>query len=167
VSWYVIHTRSRHEYKANSGLIQKNIVTFLPQTESWSKQKDRRKKILTPLFPGYIFTEVSYLDNETKLTILKTPGVVRILGKKENSEPIAVPDTQIDAIRRFVDTKAEIFTIQYPQPGDPARIIDGPFAGVEGIVVKRNVEKELFVVSIELLQRSVAIQLQGFQISKL
>lgn len=166
MSWYVIHTRSRHEYKANSGLIQKNLTTFLPQIESWSKQKDRRKKILTPLFSGYIFTEASPLDNETKLTILKTPGVVRILGKKENSEPIPVPDSQIDAIRRFIDTKAEIFTVQYPQPGEPARIIDGPFAGIEGTVVKRNIDKELFVVSIELLQRSVAIQLKGFQISK-
>jgi transcription termination/antitermination protein NusG len=167
VSWYVIHTRSRHEYKVNSGLIQKNLNTFLPQIESWSKQKDRRKKILTPLFPGYIFAESSPLDNETKLTILKTPGVVRILGKKENSEPIPVPDNKIDAIRRFVSTKAEIFTIQFPQLGEAARIIDGPFAGIEGTVVKRNIEKELFVVSIELLQRSVAIKLKGFQISKL
>ena len=147
--------------------MQKNLTTFLPQIESWSKQKDRRKKILTPLFPGYIFTEASPLNNETKLTILKTPGVVRILGKKENSEPIPVPDNKIDAIRRFVNTKTEIFTIQYPQLGEPARIIDGPFAGIEGTVVKRNVEKELFVVSIELLQRSVAIKLKGFQIGKL
>ncbi len=167
MSWYVIHTRSRHEYKVHSGLIQKNLNTFLPQIESWSKQKDRKKKMLTPLFPGYIFAEASPLDNETKLTILKTPGVVRILGKKENSEPIPVPDNKIDAIRRFVNTKAEIFTIQFPKLGEPARIIDGPFAGIEGTVVKRNVEKELFVISIELLQRSVAIQLKGFQISKL
>jgi len=167
VSWYVIHTRSRHEFKVNFGLIQKNLNTFLPQIESWSKQKDRRKKILTPLFPGYLFAEAFSLDNETKLTILKTPGVVRILGKKENSEPMPVPDNKIDAIRRFVNTKAEIFTIQFPQLGEPARITDGPFAGIEGTVVKRNVEKELFVVSIELLQRSVAIQLKGFQISKI
>ncbi len=167
MSWYVVHTRSRHEYKVNSLLIQKNITTFLPEIESWSKQKDRKKKILTPLFPGYVFTEASSLDNEKKLTILKTAGVVRILGNKENSEPKPVPDNKIDAIRLFVNSKTEIFTIQFPQLGEPARIIDGPFAGIEGTVVKRDVEKELFVVSIELLQRSVAIQLKGFQISKL
>ncbi|PKN53344.1 MAG: hypothetical protein CVU55_01605 [Deltaproteobacteria bacterium HGW-Deltaproteobacteria-13] len=166
MSWYVIHTRSRHEYKVNSGLIQKNVLTFLPQIESWSKQKDRRKKILTPLFSGYIFAEASPLDNETKLTILKTAGVVRILGKGDHSEPIPVPDHKIDAIRRFVNSKTEIFTVQFPGLGEPARIIDGPFAGIEGTVVKRNVEKELFVVSIELMQRSVAIKLKGFQISK-
>ena len=48
--------------------------------------------------------------------------------------------------------------------GEPARIIDGPFAGIEGTVVSSNVEKELFVVSIELLQRSVAIKLKGFKL---
>lgn len=165
--WYVVHTRSRHEYKVNTRLIQKNLTTFLPEIESWSKQKDRKKKILSPLFPGYVFAEAPILDNETKLTILKTAGVVRILGKKENSEPVAVPDNKINAIRSFVNSKTEIFTLQFPREGEPARIIDGPFAGIEGTVVKRNVEKELFVVSIELLQRSVAIKLKGFQISKL
>jgi transcription antitermination factor NusG len=165
--WYVVHTRSRHEYKVNTRLIQKNLTTFLPEIESWSKQKDRKKKILSPLFPGYVFAETSFLDNETKLIILKTAGVVRILGKKENSEPVAVPDNKIDAIRRFVNTKTEIFTLQFPREGEPARIIDGPFAGIEGTVINRNVEKELFVVSIELLQRSVAIKLKGFQICKI
>jgi len=167
MSWYVVHTRSRHEYKVNTRLIQKNLITFLPEIESWSKQKDRKKKILTPLFPGYIFAEVLSLDNETKLAILKTAGVVRILGKKENSEPIPVPDDKIEAIRRLVNSKTEIFTMQFPKEGEPARIIDGPFAGIEGTVVRSNVEKELFVISIELLQRSVAIKLKGFQISKI
>jgi transcription antitermination factor NusG len=167
MSWYVVHTRSRHEYKVNSGLVQKNLTTFLPEIESWSKQKDRKKKIFTPLFPGYIFAETFSLDNETKLAILKTAGVVRILGKKENSEPIPVPDSKIDAIRRLVNSKTEIFTMQFPREGEPARIMDGPFAGIEGTVVSSNVEKELFVISIDLLQRSVAIKLKGFQISKL
>lgn len=165
--WYVVHTRSRHEYKVNTRLIQKNLTTFLPEIESWSKQKDRKKKILVPLFPGYVFTEVNALDNETRLIILKTAGVVKILGKKENSEPLPVPDKKIDAIRRFVNTKTEIFAVQFPREGEAARIIDGPFEGIEGTVVQSNVQKELFVVSIEILQRSVAIHLKGFQISKI
>ncbi|MFZ1982330.1 MAG: hypothetical protein WAU61_13580 [Smithella sp.] len=57
--------------------------------------------------------------------------------------------------------------MQFPQSDDPARIINEPFAGIEGTVVKRDVEKKLFVVSVELLQRSVAIKLKGFQITKL
>ena len=165
--WYAVSTKSRHEYKANSGLSQKGMLTFLPEIEVWSKRKDRKKKIFIPLFPGYLFVETPYLDNETKLAILKTFGVVRILGKKENAEAIAVPDANIEAIQRFINKKVEVFSLQYPQAGEPAKIIDGPFAGIEGIVISSNAEKELFVISIELLQRSVAVKLEGFQISKI
>ena len=164
--WYAVSTKSRHEYKAFTGLTQKNLTTFLPEMEVWSKRKDRKKKISVPLFPGYLFVEAS-LDNETKLMILKTTGVVRILGKKLNTDPLPVPEVKIIAIQRLLAKKVEMFTLQYPKAGEPARIMDGPFAGIEGTVIKSDLEKELFVISIELLQRSVAIKLEGFQISKI
>jgi transcription termination/antitermination protein NusG len=167
MAWYAVHTKSRHEYKTNSGLAQKNLATFLPEIEVWSKRKDRKKKIVIPLFPGYLFVETPLLDNETKLAILKTFGVVRILGKKENTEPLPVPESKILALKRLLDKKVEMFTIQYPKAGEPAQIIDGPFAGIEGTVIQSDLEKELFVISIELLQRAVAIKLEGFQISKI
>ncbi len=164
--WYAVHTKSRHEYKAHAGLTQKNLTSFLPEMEVWSKRKDRKKKISIPLFPGYLFVEAA-LDNETKLAILKTSGVVRILGKKENAEPLPVPDEKIIALQRLIDKKVEMFSIQYPREGEPARIMDGPFTGIEGTVIKSDPEKELFVISIDLMQRSVAIKLEGFQISKI
>lgn len=164
--WYAVHTKSRHEYKAHAGLIKKNLESFLPEMEVWSKRKDRKKKLSVPLFPGYLFVSAA-LDNETKLAVLKTSGVVQILGKKENSEPLPVPDEKILAIRRIMDRKVEMYSIQYPRKGEPARIIDGPFAGIEGTVMKSDLENELFVISIDLMQRSVAIKLEGFQIAKI
>jgi transcription termination/antitermination protein NusG len=165
--WYAIHTKSRHEYKAYSGLLQKNISTFLPEIEVWSKRKDRKKRISVPLFPGYFFVETNLQDNEAKLAILKTSGVVCILGKNENAEPIAIPNAKIEAIRRLLNKKVEVFSLQFPNIGEPARIVDGPFAGIEGTILSTDAEKELFVISIELLQRSVAIKLEGFQITKI
>ncbi|MRR17107.1 MAG: UpxY family transcription antiterminator [Deltaproteobacteria bacterium] len=164
--WYAVHTKSRHEYKAHAGLIKKNLESFLPEMEVWSKRKDRKKKLSVPLFPGYLFV-CAALDNETKLAVLKTSGVVQILGKKENSEPLPVPDEKILAIKRIMDRKVEMYSIQYPREGEPARIIDGPFAGIEGTVIKSDLENELFVISIDLMQRSVAIKLEGFQIAKI
>ena len=164
--WYAVSTKSRHEYKAYTGLSQKNLTTFLPEMEVWSKRKDRKKKITVPLFPGYLFVN-AVLDNETKLTILKTVGVVRILGKKLNTEPWPVPEEKILAIQRILEKKVEMFSLQYPKAGEPARIMDGPFAGIEGTVITSDPEKELFVITIDLMQRSVAIKLEGFQISKI
>jgi transcriptional antiterminator NusG len=165
--WYAVHTRSRHEDRVHLGLMQKAFHAFLPKLEVWSKRKDRRKKILIPMFPGYLFVELSSLDNETKVDVLKTFGVVRILGKPRGAEPLPIPDEKIDAIQRIVQSKVEVQQFQYPKVGEPARIIDGPFKGVEGLVIKTDYEKELFVIAIELLQRSVAIKLDGFQIARL
>lgn len=165
--WYAVHTRSRHEDRVYLGLSQKSIHTFLPKIEVWSKRKDRRKKIKIPMFPGYLFVELFSLDNQTKLDVLKTFGVVRILGKPKGSEPIPVPDSKIEAIQRIIQSRVEVQQIQYPKVGEPALIIDGPFQGIEGTVVSTDYKKELFVISIELLQRSVAIKLEGFQIKKI
>jgi transcription antitermination factor NusG len=165
--WYAVHTRSRHEDRVCLGLTQKAYHAFLPKIEVWSKRKDRRKKILLPMFPGYLFVELFSLDNATKLDVLKTFGVVRILGKPTGSEPLPVPEEKIDAIRRIVQSRIEVQQFQYPKVGEPARIIDGPFKGVEGVVLKTDYAKELFVISIELLQRSIAIRLEGFQIARL
>jgi transcription termination/antitermination protein NusG len=165
--WYAIHTKSRHEDKVYEGLVNKSLHAFLPKIEIWSKRVDRRKKIFVPMFPGYLFVELLYLDNQAKLDVLKTYGVVRILGKPKGHEPIPVPDEKIDAISRLIQSKVEIQHFQYPKVGEPARIISGPFSGIEGIIQSTDYEKELFVVSIDLLQRSVAIKLEGFQITKI
>ena len=165
--WYAVHTRSRHEDRSYTLLLQKSIHAFLPKMEVWSKRKDRRKKIMVPMFPGYLFVETANLDNYAKLEILKTFGVVQILGKARSSEPIPVPDEKIDAIQRITQSRIEVQQFQYPKVGEPARIMDGPFKGVEGVVVGTDYAKELFVISIELLQRSVAIKVEGFQIAKL
>ena len=165
--WYAVHTRSRHEDRVHLGLVQKAFNAFLPKMEIWSARKDRRKRIMIPMFPGYLFVELSSLDNATKVDVLKTFGVVRILGKPRGAEPLPIPDEKIDAIRRIVQSKVEVQQFQYPKVGEPARIIDGPFKGMEGLVIRTDYEKELFVIAIELLQRSVAIKLEGFQIARL
>lgn len=164
--WYAVHTKSRHEDKATILLIQKSIETFLPKMEVWSKRKDRKKRIEIPLFSGYLFVNIDDLTNERKVDVLRTHGVVRILGKPNSHIPVPVPDAQIEAIQRIIESKVEIQACMYPNVGEKARIVDGPFKGIEGVVLKSDLKKNLFVVSIDLLQRSVAIHLEGFQIEK-
>jgi transcription antitermination factor NusG len=165
--WYAVHTRSRHEDKVHAGLIKKGNHVFLPKIEVWSRRKDRRKKILLPMFPGYLFVELFSLDLQIRLDILKTFGVVKILGNPSGSEPISIPDDKIESIRRIVHSKVEIQHFQYPKVGEPARIIDGPFKGIEGLILSTDYKKDLFVISVDLLQRSVAIKMEGFQIEKI
>ncbi len=165
--WYAVNTRSRFEDKVYTRLVQKDVESFLPKIEVWSKRKDRRKKIRVPMFSGYLFVELFDLTNEKKLDVLKTPGVVRMLGKPNSYEPIPVPDAQIEAIQRVIGSEVEIQTCLYPKVGESARIMDGAFKDIEGVVLKTDLKKNLFVISIDLLRRSVAINLEGFRIEKI
>jgi transcription antitermination factor NusG len=65
-----------------------------------------------------------------------------------------------------VDSKVEIQHYRYPKAGERARILDGPFRDIEGMVVKADPRKDLFVITIEILQRAVAIEMQGFQVER-
>jgi transcription antitermination factor NusG len=164
--WYAIHTRSRHENKVYEGLLQKALPAFYPRIPVWSRRKDRKKIISVPLFPGYLFVEVEYLDSGKIIDILKTAGVVRILGNRQDGTPAVIPDKTMATIQKLITSEVDIRQTQYPKLGEPAIIVDGPFAGVEGHVAKTDYENEIFVISFEFLNRYVSISLKGHQIKK-
>ncbi|MBN2569867.1 MAG: UpxY family transcription antiterminator [Deltaproteobacteria bacterium] len=165
--WYAVYTRSRFEDKVYNLLSQKSIQAFLPKIEVWSRRKDRKKRIMIPMFSSYLFVDVPHLKGEEQIRVLKTPGVVRILNNPDAGEPAPIPDRQIEAIQRLICSRVEIETCLYPTVGEKAMIIDGPFKGIEGIVKRTDYRKNIFVISIDLLMRSVSIKLEGFQIEKI
>ena len=115
----------------------------------WS---DRVKLLELPLFPGYVFCR---LDPLVRLPVLTTPGVLSIVGS--GKEPIAIPEKQIDDVRRIVQSTTSAEPWPYLECGDSVTISDGPLRGVEGILamVKNSCR---VVVSITLLQRSMAVE---------
>ncbi|MBW2630899.1 MAG: UpxY family transcription antiterminator [Deltaproteobacteria bacterium] len=165
--WYAVYTKSRFEDKVYTGLIQRSVEAFLPKIEVWSRRKDRRKKIMIPMFSGYLFVNFPEYTNERKLSVLSTPGVVRMLDKPDIYEPLQVPDSQINAIKSLIASDVEIQPYIYPKEGERAKITDGPFKDIEGVVIQADYPRHLFVVSIDILQRSVAIKLESFQIEKI
>ena len=156
--WYCIHTRSRHEEVVSQRLEDKRIFSFLPKLEVWSRRKDRRKKIQKALFPGYIFVH-EVLDPHHRLEILKTPGVVKILGNEGG--PVAVPDIQIESIQTILGGKSAVSPFPYLKEGQIVRVVEGPLKGCEGFLLKIKEGKEKLVISVDLLQRSVAVEIDG------
>jgi transcriptional antiterminator NusG len=156
--WYCLHTRSRHEEVVFHHLEDKRIFSFLPRLEVWSRRKDRRKKIQKALFPGYVFVH-EVLDPHHRLEILKTPGVVRILGNERG--PVAVPDIQIESIQTILGGKSAVSPFPYLKEGQIVRVVEGPLKGCEGFLLKIKEGKEKLVISVDLLQRSVAVEIDG------
>jgi transcriptional antiterminator NusG len=159
--WYCIHTRSRHEDVVYQRLTDKQIQAFLPKMEVWSKRKDRRKKFQKALFPGYLFV-YEIMNPQRGLEILKTPGVVKILGNETG--PMPVPETQIESIKKLLDGKAAVSPFPYLKEGQLVRVVDGPLRDCEGFLVKIKEQKEKLVISIDLLQRSVSVEIESASI---
>ena len=155
--WRVAWTRSNCEQLVYDQLVPKGFDLFLPTAEAWSRRGRLRVRVRVPLFRGYVFVRHA-VDKASFLEVCKARGLVRLLGKRWDQLDV-VPDSEIDAIQKLVRSRLPIFPYPYLREGQRVRITDGPLAEVEGILVRANPKKGLVVVSIELLRRSVAVQL--------
>jgi len=160
--WFVVWTHSHSERLVRDQLAAKGFDTFLPTMKTWSRRNGARSAIAVPMFPGYVFLHHA-IDKASYVEVAKTRGLVRVLGERwDRLAP--VPDEEIDAIRRIVASDVPAFPHPYLREGQQVRIVCGPLAGVDGWLVARKPQKGLFVVSVELLQRSVAVEVDCTQV---
>lgn len=150
--WFAVYTRSRHEKKVTSQLQEKKIEVFLPLRKVLHRWKDRKKELSLPLFSGYVFIRIGL---QQRVSVLRTPGVVSILGDK--GDPVEIPEQQIETIRRVVQSDIKYDPYPYLKEGMRVTIVRGPLRGVEGVLVAKR-KKHLLVLSVDLIQQSTALQ---------
>ena len=155
--WRVLWTRSNCEQLVYDQLAAKGFDIFLPTAQAWSRRGRVRVRGPVPLFRGYLFLRHG-VDKASYLEICRARGLVRMLGESWDRLE-AVSDPEIAAIERLVRCNLPIFPYPYLREGQRVRITRGPLAEVEGIIVRGNPKNGLLVVSVDLLRRSVAVQL--------
>ncbi len=160
VQWYAIQTRGRHEKKVAAKLQEKGIETFLPSLREVHRWSDRNKIVEVPLFSCYTFVRVA-MESAERLRILQTDGVVKIVGTGTELSPI--DPKQIDDIRLLLNTGVSMTLYPFLKVGQKIRIRGGSLDGLEGILVSRPRESTL-VLSVDAIQRAIAINLDGYQI---
>jgi transcription antitermination factor NusG len=158
--WYAVHTRSRHEKRVARQLTEKRIEHFLPLRLEVHRWRDRYKKVEVPLFGGYLFVQLA-AEPLRRLSVLQTPGVVRIVGFGRRDEP--VPDEQIEAIRRVVESGALYQRHRILRVGQRVKILTGALAGVEGILKRIRGENRL-VINVEPIKQAVAVEVSGYEV---
>lgn len=159
--WYAVHTRHQHEKNAARILECKGFETFLPLYRARHRWQDRIKEISVPLFPGYLFVMGR---NDEWLSILTTPGVCRIVSCGDG--PAAVPFSEIEAVRRVIESTLRVEPHPFLKSGDRVRVTCGPIAGVEGILLrKKNITR--LVVSVEMLGKSAAVEVDVTSIERI
>lgn len=158
--WYAIQTRCRFEKKAATQLQNKGIETFLPLVKQVHRWSDRRQVVEQPLFPGYGFVRLS--DSPAcRLRVLQTVGVSGFV--MMNGFPVPVPEQQLEDVRLLLAHEIACRAYPFLKAGQRVRIRGGCLDALEGILVSENKDHSL-VISIESIQRSLAIRIEGYDV---
>jgi transcription antitermination factor NusG len=151
--WYALRTRSRHEKLVRDRLAQQGIEPLLPTVKRLSQWTDRKKEVEVPLFAGYCFVRCAM---DQKLPILKTVGVVDIVGGGHRPEPI--PDEEITAIQALMTSVLRYDPHPYLQEGMKVEVIRGPLQGVQGILLRKD-KRHRLILGVRLIQQAAAVEI--------
>jgi transcription antitermination factor NusG len=160
--WHALWTHGHCELLVFDQLIAKGFDAFLPRVRTWSRRGKRRHLITEPMFPGYLFLRHA-IDRYAHVEILKTRGLARILGERWDRLAV-IADADIEAIQRVLDTDVPVFRHAYLREGQRVRITDGPLSNLTGILVQRKPTRGHLVISVDLLRRSVAVEVDCTQV---
>jgi transcription antitermination factor NusG len=161
--WYAIQTRARHEKRVAAELEQTGIAHFLPTITETHRWSDRKKIVEVPLFPCYAFVNlIPYPGN--RLAVLRIPGVLNFVGIRNCALPI--PDSQIEDVQLLLKRQIPLAPYSFLKIGQRVRIRGGVLDGMEGLLVGKNGNSRL-AISIEAIERSLTISVQGYDLEPL
>jgi transcription antitermination factor NusG len=158
--WYAVQTRARHEKLVAYRFQERCISSFLPLVTEVHRWSDRKKIVELPLFSCYVFAKIA-ATNVDRLRVLKVDGVLSLVGTRGQGTPI--PEEQIQSVRILVEQKRQWSSHPFLKIGQRVRIRSGALDGMEGILVSRNGDHSL-VVSIDAIQRSLSVRLEGYEL---
>lgn len=156
-----MRVRSRSEFRVAALLRDKAVEAFAPCWPELRTYSDRMRSALVAAFPGYAFCRIN-LDE--RLRVLQTSGVQGLVGTAGNPEAIA--DDVIDSLQKAFAGSAAIAAVPYVREGERVRILAGPMAGAEGLLLRVKGHDRL-VISLDLLQRSVAVDVERSHVAPL
>jgi transcription antitermination factor NusG len=150
--WLAVVVQPRVERKVQTGLARAGLETFVPWLKVRRPWSDRIKTLEENLFPGYIFCRSKFCERHL---VLGHPGVKWVVSF--DHRPAAIPDEEIAALRRTVVSGMPVLPWPFLKTGQRVRIEGGVLKGIEGTLARDSGTSRI-VVSVDLLQRSVAVQ---------
>lgn len=154
--WTVIYVASRQEKVVSRYLEQTQVEYYLPLVSRIKIWSDRRKKVETPLFNGYLFVRPTQSQRDQ---VLHHPGAVAYV--RYNGQPARVSDTEIQTIRKLVacgyDLDASGIDAE-TEPGTRVRITQGPLRGFEGEIVHTNGGQQ-FIIALHSIEQNIRVKL--------
>jgi transcription antitermination factor NusG len=158
--WYAVHTYPRHEKVVADRIQQQGLTTFLPMLTEVHRWSDRKKVVQLPMFNCYVFVQL-VPTNEQRLRVLQTNGVISLVGSQRVGT--AIPDDQIEAVRTLTEQNVDCTTHPFLKIGQRVKVRGGALEGMEGVLVSQNGNDSL-VISVDAIQRSLAVRINGYDV---
>ena len=155
--WHALWTRSNCEQLVHDTLQAKGFDVFLPKVRLWSRRAGQRWLVPAPMFRGYLFLRRA-MDKQSYIAISQATGLVAILGERWDRLAV-VPDPDIAAIQQALRINLPVLPHPFLAAGERVRVTRGPLIDVEGFLVDANRARGLLVISIDMLHRSVAVEI--------
>ncbi len=156
-SWYAVRTKPRHEHRVQHWLQQRGgLPVFLPKVEETRKRRSRRVTVVEPLFPSYLFVQMRF-EPEPWQTVRWAPGVKQIVGTEEAPTPVPA-----EAMQLLIDRCGTDEVIQWRpsfHAGETVRVVNGPFAGLEGIIDRPTCRGERVRILLRLLGSATPVEM--------
>lgn len=95
------------------------------------------------------------MDKESYVRLRSARGLARVLGERWDRLAV-IPDSEMNPVRVAAAAACRVLPFPYLREGQRARVVRGPLSGLEGILVESRPDRGLLVLSVHLLQRSVA-----------
>lgn len=151
--WFAVRVKSRHEKTVSNFFTMRGIESFLPLHKAKQSWSDRKKYLVLPMFPGYVFCR---MDPHVRVPVLSTPGVFDIVGGRYGNA--TVDEQEIVSLQKVTASNLSCEPYEWLTTGESVLIDEGPLTGVTGKIVTIKGGKRL-VLSVTILQRSVLVEI--------
>jgi transcription antitermination factor NusG len=159
--WFAACTRSRHEKMVADQLRGKGVEFFLPLGHTVRRWQSRTAEVDLPLFPGYVFVRIPLAQ---RLQVLTVPGVAYLVASA--GRPLPVPEEQLLTLRDRLSAGVLAEPHPYLAVGSRVRVRRGPLADLEGVLLRKHGQSRL-IVSVDMIQRSVALHVEACDVEPL
>ena len=172
MQWFVVNVHTSCEDKVARGLreqIDKRRLNALfgeilvPTREVTEVKGGKRVKTEKKFFPGYIVVQM-VMNNETFTLVKQIPQVVMFLGAR--NKPIAVSDAEAHRLIKQVEEGAVAPDDVAYDVGQEVHVIDGPFAGFNGVASEVDNVKQKMTVTVLVFGRETSMELEFSQVER-
>jgi len=157
--WFAVQTRYRFEKKVAAQLTQKGCKVYLPLRTEQHLWSDRQKAVTVALFPGYAFVQIDS-SREARHRVLQTAGLIGFVSF--GGTMIPVPAKQLNDLHLLLLERQPYSLRPFVQSGQRVRLRGGCLDGLEGLFLKH--ENGTVLISIEAVQRSIAVETRGYEL---